>query len=502
MQGASELSATFLAHTKVRLDPPPDAAELGHLLTRVWQEARAKWPTVELAPELFVRHLAERLPIKAPADPIGLLLERMHMADLYLACACLHGIPAAIEAFELHYLSKLRKLLVHRKLSASGLDESRELTRVKILVSPSEGPPKIAEYNGQGSLLGWVRAIALRISIRQQEANDLGIGEDPDNLLDMLSEPGAALEMDVLLQRLQMEVFPAMREAFATLPEVDRYLLRLYYVDKLSMYELASRLRVSQPTISRRLASAREQIDKETRRRVRAYRRDLKMGAEPYELIILKPDLDQLQLGYEPERAQARLAAVTPEAYLFRVGLEAIAHYDWARHGLALTAEATAGLLQALADESRSSRPHDWLTQLSNSLGWGNDLEHALYTRGFLVALDGVPRYGGIFLSAMSQQSITFPVMRATLAAGQATFYQLPIQVPFVMWDPGAGASPPAAESVAREMQADWEQQPIMRLFVRDMANSQHAHKFRALINDPQVHALLVRTGKLGRGRN
>ncbi len=501
MQGAFKLSATFLAHTKVRLDPPPDAAELEHLLNRVWQDAWAKWPTVELAPELFVRHLAERLPIKTPADPIGPLLERMHMADLYLACACLYGIPAAIEAFQLHYLSKLPKLLMHRKLSASGLDESLELTRVKILVSPSEELPKIAEYNGQGSLLGWVRVIALRISIRQQEAN-APAGEDPNNLLDMLSEPGAAPEMDVIRQRPQMEERQAMREAFATLPEVDRYLLRLYYVDKLSMYEMASRLRVSQPTISRRLVSAREQVHKETRRRLAAYRRDLTMGAEPYELIILKPDLDQLQLGDEPERAQARLAAVTPEAYLFRVGLKAIAHYDWARHGLVLTADATAGLLQALADESRSSRPHDWLKQLNNSLGWGNDLEHALYTRGFLVALDGVPRYGGIFLSALSQQSIGFPVMRATLAAGQATFYQLPIHVPFVMWDPGAGASPPAAESVAREMQAEWERQPIMRLFVRDMANSPPAHKFRALIHETQVHALLVRTGKLGRGRN
>ncbi len=59
-----------------------------------------------------------------------------------------------------------------------------------------------------------------------------------------------------------------MREAFAMLPEDDRHLLRLYYVDQLSMYKLMPLYRVSQPTISRRLAEAREQVFKETRRRL------------------------------------------------------------------------------------------------------------------------------------------------------------------------------------------------------------------------------------------
>jgi RNA polymerase sigma-70 factor len=412
------LSATFLAHTKVRLKPPPDATELGHLLTRVWQDARAKWPTVDLAPELFVRHLAERLPRKEPSGPVGLLLKSMALADLYLACACLHGIPAAIEAFELHYLSKVRKLLQQRGLSATSQDEICQLIRTKVLVPSLKGPPKITDYPGHGSLLGWVRVVALRISIRQREAEKPGTEQAPEDILKMVLEPGPALEMDVIRQRHPVELRQAMSEAFATLSSEARDLLRLY------------------------------------------------------ELIILKPDMDQLDLGSEAERALARLAAVTPDAYLFRAGLKAIARYDWARHGLTLTAEATAGLLKALADESRSPRPADGLVQFSRSIGLSKDLEHALNIRGFLVALDGVPRYGGIFLGPMSQRHIEYPVMRATFAAGQATFYQLPVHVPFAMWDPG----------------------------VSDLANSQHARAFRALINDPQVHALLARRGKLGSG--
>jgi RNA polymerase sigma-70 factor len=266
MQGTPALAAAFLAHTKVRLEPPPDAAELEHLLTRTWEGARAKWPTVALAPELFVKHVAARLLAKAAPGPLEMVLESPHLAELYLACACLHGIPSAISAFEQNYLTKLPKLLGERRHSAAALDEICQLTRVKILVPTSHGPPKIAEYTGKGSLQGWVRATALRISIRQQEANNPGAGEDSEDILDMLPEPGAAPDMDVIRKRHQPDLRKAMQEAFALLSADDSYLLRLYYVDKLSMYKLAELLKVSQPTISRRLADAREQVYKETRR--------------------------------------------------------------------------------------------------------------------------------------------------------------------------------------------------------------------------------------------
>jgi RNA polymerase sigma-70 factor len=268
MQGAPELAAAFLAHMKVRLEPPPDAARLEHLLTRVWEDARAKWPTVTLDPALFMRHLAERLLAKAPAGPLESLLESPHLADLYLACACLHGVPSAIAACEHHYLTKLPKLLGQPRHSAAALDDICQLTRVKILVPTSEEPPKIAEYTGHGSLVGWVRAIASRISIRQQEAVKPSTDQPPDDILDMLPEPGAAPDMDVIRQRHQADLRHAMHEAFALLSAEDRHLLRLYYVDKLSMYKLAPLLRVSQPTVSRRLAEAREQVYKETRRLV------------------------------------------------------------------------------------------------------------------------------------------------------------------------------------------------------------------------------------------
>jgi RNA polymerase sigma-70 factor len=266
MQGSSGLAAAFLAHTKVRLVPAPDEAELELLLTRAWEDARAKWPRVALDRASFVRHLAERMPSKTPAGPIGPLLETLAIADLYLACSCLHGIPSAIEAFEHDHLLRVRQVLRQRGLSAADQDEICQELRVKVLVSTPEGPPKIAEYTGGGSLLGWVTVIALRISSRQREGAKRGTEQDAEEILKMLPEPGVAPEMDAIRRRHHADLRQAMSEAFGTLSPEARYLLRLYFVHKLSLYKLADLYKLSQPTMSRRLATAREQVYKETRR--------------------------------------------------------------------------------------------------------------------------------------------------------------------------------------------------------------------------------------------
>jgi RNA polymerase sigma-70 factor len=287
MHGSSGLAAAFLAHTKVRLVPAPDEAELELLLTRTWEDARAEWPNVALNPVPFVIHLAERMPSKTHAGPIGPLLESLALADLYLACACLQGSPSAIAAFDDHHLSKLRKLLRQRGLSAADQDEICQLTRLKVLVSTPEGPPKITEYTGGGSLLGWVRVVALRISTRQRDADKPGTEQDPADILDMLPEPGVAPEMDAIRRRHHADLRRAMSKAFGTLSSEARYLLHLYFVDKLSMYKLADLYNLSQPTISRRLAEARKQVYQETRRLLQQ-----SLGLSPGELQSFMQLLD------------------------------------------------------------------------------------------------------------------------------------------------------------------------------------------------------------------
>ncbi|MDY7227613.1 sigma-70 family RNA polymerase sigma factor [Hyalangium rubrum] len=219
---------------------------------------------------MFVIHLAQRLPEASPDSPIAPLLEQLSLAELYLACACLHGVPAALENFDRHYLAKLPALLRGSKQPEVVIDDVCQLARVKILVATPEGPPKIVEYTGRGALMNWVRVSAVRIAIKLQAVEKPAPEHDADTVFAALPAPGVDAELDLIKRRHHADFRQAMREAFSALAADERHLLRLYFVDQLSMYELASLFRVNQSTVSRWLKSARQTVYEETRRHLRS----------------------------------------------------------------------------------------------------------------------------------------------------------------------------------------------------------------------------------------
>lgn len=263
-----DLAATFLSHVRGRLVPPSGVAELNRVLNQALENARTRWPEVKLAPELFMTHLAERLPGSKPESSLEELLGQLRVDELYLACACLHQVPMAAETFEQHYLRKLPRLLRHRERSAATIDEICQLASMKILVATKEAPPKIAEYKGAGDLLSWVRVIAVRIAQRPRQGPEL-VPKEPEDIPEpthLSDDPG----LRYIKQHHQEDLRHAFREAFALLSDEDRYLLRLYYVDGLSMYKMEPLLRTSQPTISRRMSHIREKLGTEIRRHLHA----------------------------------------------------------------------------------------------------------------------------------------------------------------------------------------------------------------------------------------
>lgn len=287
------LAATFRSHAKARCAPAEDDALLEGLLSRAWETSRERWPTVALPAEAFVTHLARRLPQAAAHAPLGPLLAELSLAELYLACACLQGLSPAIQAFEEHYLARLPALLRTPHQSDSMIEDACQLVRMKLLVAPPGSAPKLAEYTGRGALLSWVRVTAVRTALKLRAGEKPAPPEDPDIILRKFQAPGRHPEGDLIQQRHQADFRQAMREAFSTLSSEERHLLRLYFVDQLSMYELAALFRVNQATISRRLKDVRQRIYKETQRHLAA-----RLGLSPRDFTSFIRVLDsQLDLS-------------------------------------------------------------------------------------------------------------------------------------------------------------------------------------------------------------
>jgi RNA polymerase sigma-70 factor (ECF subfamily) len=287
------LAATFLAHAKVRFVSPVDTTALEHLLARTWESCRAQWPTVALPADLFVTHLAERLPPASPDSPIEPLLASLSVAELYLACACARGLPSAIELFDRNYLAKLPALLRNPKQPEAMIEDVCQLARMKLLVSTPESAAKIGEYSGKGALMSWVRVTALRIAIKQQAGQKPAPQQDADTVFEALPAPGVDAELDLIKRRYHTEFRQAMLEAFSSLSPQERNYLRLYFVDQLSTYEMAALFRVNQGTVSRWLKDARQHIYEETRRHLQA-----KLGLSTQDFTSFLAVLDsQLELS-------------------------------------------------------------------------------------------------------------------------------------------------------------------------------------------------------------
>jgi RNA polymerase sigma-70 factor (ECF subfamily) len=258
---ADSLAATFRTHAPGRDD---DGPELEALLAERVASARAAWPMVELAPAELVRQLALRCPRDRPALS---WLREVRVEELYLACACAVAEPAAIAAFDARFLAPLGRHLHPLGRDAAFVDEVRQLVREKLLVAPPGQSPKIAEYAGLGPLDGgWLRVVATRVAL------DLLRRRDPEALRPSHVEvPDAGAgnpELGYLHKQYRALFQECLAGAVQALGAEGRNLLRMHFVDGVTLEQLAALFHTSRATLVRRIAAARATVLDTMRARV------------------------------------------------------------------------------------------------------------------------------------------------------------------------------------------------------------------------------------------
>jgi RNA polymerase sigma-70 factor (ECF subfamily) len=142
-------------------------------------------------------------------------------------------------------------------------DELLQHLRQRLFLGTEETGPKLAEYGGRGGLERWVRAVAARLALNlrrdRKDERFAELGED-----ELIGAPIGAEDPELAhIKGLYRQEFKqAFSEALASLePELQNF-LRLYYLE---LSQLASLYRFSVPTMSRRLAKAREAALEATR---------------------------------------------------------------------------------------------------------------------------------------------------------------------------------------------------------------------------------------------
>lgn len=255
------MTATPLSEAFVRRLPSAvaggwvESLALEAQLAEAISTARASWPTLDVDPELFVEHLARHAPSAGA-------LQALNLGDLYLAFACLLGDSAALEAFEAKVLARVPSAL---RSTSSGLsdDDVLQALRLKLFVRHGETSPRIEGYSGRGSLVSWLRAAAVRLSLDHARSNKIA-----NNATDGLADTpvsGADLDLAYLKQRYAPEFKAAFQQALSQLSARDQNLLRLQYLDGMSPDEIGRIYQTHRTTVWRWLTACRAKLLQLTR---------------------------------------------------------------------------------------------------------------------------------------------------------------------------------------------------------------------------------------------
>jgi RNA polymerase sigma-70 factor, ECF subfamily len=257
----------------------PERDRLEAVLREITDAASAAWPDVTLAAELFVRHLVSKLPGETVSEQA---LADLRAGDLYLACACAEGVPAALAAFDDRCLGVVDAAVARMDTARGFADEVKQVVRRLLLVSDGARRPRIAEYAGRGELRGWVRVVAAREALRLLRGDRREVPVEAA-LLDRAATDGEDPELRYLKEVYRGQFRAAFREAMASLTDRERNLLAHQFLDGLTLDDIASLYRVHRATVARWLARARKLLLRRTQGTLRAR---LRVDAEEMESIM------------------------------------------------------------------------------------------------------------------------------------------------------------------------------------------------------------------------
>jgi RNA polymerase sigma-70 factor (ECF subfamily) len=256
MPEATPLSNVFLQHAH-----GVGSLELERALDGALSAGRRAWPGIALDDEAILAYLATHLP---GGTATASAIDAMHASDMYLACGCARGDARAIACFEAHVLGEVADFVAQIDSSPAFADEVRQQLREKLLVHGQGVAPKITEYTGRGSLGGWLRIAAVRTALnlrRNDQARNDAAAAAPAQVT-----PTADPEIDYLKTRYGRELRQALQTTVESLGTDERNVLRMHYIDGLSIDEIGAGYRVHRSTVARWLAASRERILEETKR--------------------------------------------------------------------------------------------------------------------------------------------------------------------------------------------------------------------------------------------
>jgi RNA polymerase sigma-70 factor (ECF subfamily) len=221
-----------------------------------WAAGHARWPQIEIDRATFAT-LVAALPDAAITR---------YPEDLFLACACSIGDASALRVFEELLLPPAQAAIRSIDPSPPFVDEAAQRLRTHLLVGEPGARPRITAYAARGSLRSWVGVSAARVALmmRRSSRRAKEIPEDDWTMAIGAASTGTP-ELDLLKQQHAAAFSAALSEAARALEPRLRSVLRMHFVDELSIDEIGAAYAVHRATAARWIQRARDTLFATTR---------------------------------------------------------------------------------------------------------------------------------------------------------------------------------------------------------------------------------------------
>ncbi len=254
-------------------------------IASLFETGAQAWPGVQVDPGAYAAHVAQ---IGATeVDPLGAV-------DLYLAFACACRSAQALAVFEEQRFQEVYRALARLRLTDAQAEEIAQRVRTKVLVGDGTSPPRIVAYRGKGSLVGWLRAIAVHEALSVKRAEKRRGPEDGVSAIERLASPEEP-ELARLRERYAAPFKEAFAAALGTLATRDRNVLRLVYLEGLTAEQVGLAYGVHRVSVARWLGQIRESLFVRTRQ---ILGERLNLGASEFESVT-RLCLSQMDVSLE-----------------------------------------------------------------------------------------------------------------------------------------------------------------------------------------------------------
>lgn len=223
-------------------------------LRALHEAGRAAWPDLTLGADDFVTHAAAVAKDADSPEQLSVLSGE----GLYVAAACVRGVAGAASAFEAAQFPALKRALLKLNEGPAFADEVLQHLRVRLFADAR----LLLTYSGRGAIGSWLKVVALRDAQRMRTR---GARNDDAERLEAMPSPDADPELRFLKHQHRQDFKVAFAAALAALDARQKTILKMSFVEGLSIDEIGKVYDVHRATAARWIASAREQLVDQTR---------------------------------------------------------------------------------------------------------------------------------------------------------------------------------------------------------------------------------------------